>query len=204
MRLTANPFDLVGADIEVSEGSLALIVSDHEIGEWPLDEVAIDSEVDGFHMRVDGEEFVFTTKEAAAFAEAVGISKAPAGSRKKTPRSTRAVKDSPVKAKAIRAPRPARAPSRQPIRKFLRRVDISNPRTTIAFVVAIAVVGLAIVARTLLAGMLLFTGMAGVLLIGAAIVDPLIATRLPDGWPTSRLVPIALTMIVSGLLLVAF
>lgn len=199
MRLTANPFDLVGADIEVTEGSLALIVSDHEIGEWPLDEVAIDAEVDGFHMRVDGEEFVFTTTEAAAFALAVGISKPPAAPPKKSARSARAVKAPPTP-----ATRPARARRTRRIRSLLGKVNIANPQGKIALAAAILVVALAIVARPVLAGLLLFIGMAGVLLIGAATVDPLLATRLPEGWPPSRLVVVALTVIVSGLLLVAF
>jgi hypothetical protein len=68
----------------------------------------------------------------------------------------------------------------------------------------ILVIALAIVARPVLAAILLFIGMAAVLLIGAAAVDPLVASRLPEGWSPSRLVILALTVIVSGLLLVAF
>jgi hypothetical protein len=83
-------------------------------------------------------------------------------------------------------------------------VDITNPQGKIGVAAAVLVVVLAIVARPILAGILLFIGMAGVLLIGAASVDPLLATRIPEGWPTSRLVLVALTVIVSGLLLVAF
>jgi hypothetical protein len=236
MRLSANPFDLVGADIEVSEGNLALIVSDHEIGEWPLEKVVIDAEVDGFHMTVDGEEFVFTTTEADAFAAAVGISRF--GSRhKKSGRSLKAAKApkaqaSLVEALATSSPTPrtwsakppakgsmptsppvarsttARKPSRtgafQKLKSLVGRIDISNPQGKIGVASAIVAVVLAFVARPILAGILLFIGMAGVLLIGAASVDPLLATRLPEGWPTSRLVLVALTVIVSGLLLVAF
>ena len=247
MRLSANPFDLVGADIEVSEGNLALIVSDHEIGEWPLEKVAIDAAVDGFHMTVDGEQFVFTTTEADAFAAAVGISRS--GSRhKKSGRSHRTVKvpkaraplahaslvqaletssisttassvpDPPTKlastrsvpaalptlgstAKPEKSPRP---PAFQRIRSLLGRIDISNPQGKIGLASALVAVVLAFVARPILAGILLFIGMAGVLLIGAASVDPLLATRLPEGWPVRRLVVVAMAVIVSGLLLVAF
>lgn len=239
MRLSANPFDLVGAGIEVSEGNLALIVSDHEIGEWPLEKVVIDAEVDGFHMTVDGEEFVFTTTEADAFAAAVGISRF--GSRhKKSGRSLKAVKapkahaslvealstsssstrtpaaprvsiknsstSSPLvsstpKAKSTKRSRPG---ALQRVRSLVGRIDVSNPQGKIGVASAIVAVVLAFVARPILAGILLFIGMAGVLLIGAASVDPLLATRLPEGWPTSRLVLVALTVIVSGLLLVAF
>jgi hypothetical protein len=237
MRLSANPFDLVGADIEVSEGNLALIVSDHEIGEWPLEKVAIDAEVDGFHMTVDGEEFVFTTTEADAFAAAVGISKFGARNKKRG-RSLKAVKapkahaslvqalatspppartwaakspsngsvstSSPVTPSTTRKTRPSRPGALQRIRSLAGRIDLSNPQGKIAVASAIVAVILAFVARPILAGILLFIGMAGVLLIGAASVDPLLATRLPEGWPTSRLVLVALTVIVSGLLLVAF
>jgi hypothetical protein len=227
MRLSANPFDLVGADIEVSEGNLALIVSDHEIGEWPLDKVAIDAEVDGFHMKVDGEEFVFTTSEGDAFAAAVGISKF--GTRhKKSGRSTKvkapksqasvvqalATATSPPKSYTSSRTPSIKSPSRtskrsrpgagQRLKSAIGRVDITNPQGKIGAAAAVLVVVLAIVARPILAGILLFIGMAGVLLIGAASVDPLLATRIPEGWPTSRLVIIALTVIVSGLLLVAF
>ena len=111
MRLSANPFDLVGADIEVSEGNLALIVSDHEIGEWPLDKVAIDAEVDGFHMKVDGEEFVFTTKEGDAFAAAVGISRF--GARGKKPgRSARVLKAVTSQASVAQATAAATPPTK--------------------------------------------------------------------------------------------
>ncbi len=237
MRLSANPFDLVGADIEVSEGNLALIVSDHEIGEWPLEKVAIDAEVDGFHMTVDGEEFVFTTTEADAFAAAVGVPKFGARNKKRG-RSVKAVKAPKAHASLVQAlatsPPPARtwaakAPSNgsvstsspvapsttrttessrpgalRRIRSLAGRIDISNPQGKIGVASAIVALILAFVARPILAGILLFIGMAGVLLIGAASVDPLLATRLPEGWPTSRLVLVALTVIVSGLLLVAF
>jgi hypothetical protein len=247
MRLSANPFDLVGADIEVSEGNLALIVSDHEIGEWPLEKVAIDAEVDGFHMTVEGEEFVFTTTEADAFAAAVGISRF--GARhKKSGRSHKAVKapkahaslvqalatsstsngtppapqsstklartkvastrsvstGSPVVRSTTKAKEPSRPGAIRRLRSLVGRVDISNPQGKIGVASAIIAVVLAFIARPILAGILLFIGMAGVLLIGAASVDPLLATRLPEGWPTSRLALVALTVIVSGLLLVAF
>ncbi len=222
MRMSANPFDLVGADIEVTEGNLALIVSDHEIGQWPLETVSIDAEPDGFHMRVEGEEFVFTTREADAFAAAVGISRFGARTKKQV-RAARAVKsaegsghggggcgkiatesDSPLK-----SPLPARAKRARPVplrrvRSLLRKLDLSGLKGKARVAAALLVVALAIFARPVLAAILLFVGMAGVLLIGAASVDPLLATRLPEAWPARRLVPVALTVIVLGLLLVAF
>ena len=223
MRLSANPFDLVGADIEVSEGNLALIVSEHEIGQWPLETVSIDAELDGFHMRVDGEEFVFTTREADAFAAAVGVSRFGARA-KKSVRSTRAVKMLKAPAMAVQtaertspskssvpaitpSPRAPKRPRPDPfrrVRSVLRRLDLSGLKGKAGAVTAVLVVVLAIVARPLLAAIMLFFGMAGVLLIGAVSVDPLLATRLPEAWPARRLVPVALAVIALGLLLVAF
>ena len=237
MRLSANPFDLVGADIEVTEGNLALIVSDHEIGEWPLEKVVIDAEIDGFHMTVDGEEFVFTTTQSDAFAAAVGIAKFGAR-KKKSGRSVKVVKppktqappaqaltppspttrtwsakpparasvatSPPVAPSTTRTRKPSRPGALQKMKSLVGRVDISTPQGKIGVASAMVAVVLAFVARPILAGILLFIGMAGVLLIGAASVDPLLATRIPEGWPTSRLALVALTVIVSGLLLVAF
>ena len=255
MRLSANPFDLVGADIEVSGGNLALIVSDHEIGEWPLDSVSIDAEIDGFHMRVDGEEFVFSTKDADAFAAAVGVSRF--GARAKKPgRSAKAVKaikssklvqtqssesardgsdaggrsaggavdtkEAPPRRRAasppVAVPRKSRTPSAVPrkqskpslggrlqgLKSTLAEKQTSISRRLMFFAVAVVFVALAIVARPLLAGLLLFAGMAGVLLAGATAVDPILATRLPEDWPATRLAIWAGTAIATGLVLVAF
>jgi hypothetical protein len=227
MRLSANPFDLVGADIEVSAGNLALIVSDHEIGQWPLETVSIDAEPDGFHMRVDGEEFVFTTREADEFAAAVGISRFGART-KKSGKSTRTVKmlkapalavqtaekTSLSKAAAPAPTKPKRPASRAPKRKrpvpfrrvraLFRTLNLSSLKGQAGAATAVVVVVLAIVARPVLATILLFVGMAGILLIGAVWVDPVLATRLPEDWPARRLVPVALGVIAFGLLLVAF
>ena len=227
MRLSANPFDLVGADIEVSAGNLALIVSDHEIGQWPLETVSIDAELDGFHMRVDGEEFVFTTHEADAFADAVGISRF--GARAKKPvRSTRAVKMLKAPALAVqtaektapsnatssaptesrrRSPKEPKRPRPVPFRRAraqFGKLNLSSLKGKAGTAIIVLVVVLAIVARPVLASILLFVGMAGMLLIGAVWVDPVLATRLPEAWPARRLVPVALGVIALGLLLVAF
>ena len=226
MRLSANPFDLVGADIEVSAGNLALIVSDHEIGQWPLETVSIDAELDGFHMKVDGEEFVFTTPEADAFAAAVGVSRFGAPT-KRSVRSTRAVKMLKAPALAVqtaakatpsnstalekaamgRSPRVPKQPRPAPFRRLralFGKLNLSSLKGKSGTAIAVLVVVLALVARPVLASILLFVGMAGVLLIGAVWVDPVLATRLPEAWPARRLVPVALGVIALGLLLVAF
>ena len=68
-----RPSETMGAGIEVAAGSLSLIISDQPVAAWPLDRVDIEVETDGFHFIVDGEEFIFVTREASELAEAVGL-----------------------------------------------------------------------------------------------------------------------------------
>lgn len=115
LRLMGDPLDAVKADVEVVEGSLALIVSDHEVGEWPLQEVAIEEASDGFHVRVAGEEFVFTTPENVAFARAVAVETDRTKSAKRRGRkATRAHKPeaeaTPAPVKADKQAKAARRP----------------------------------------------------------------------------------------------
>ena len=254
VRLTAKPFDLIGADIDVSDGSLALIVSDQEVGEWPLNSVSINSAIDGFQVKVDGEEFIFSTREADAFAAAVGISRYGSRGRKpgKSAKAVTAIKASGLVRDPSSAPTPVRPaktpkatspphapPKRVTVETPAKRVKVERParpkgprasakpervggnfqveagrrfatkkvftaRRAMVLAVALALVALALISPTLLAAILLPIGMAGVLLAGAATVDPLLATRLPETWPVSRVVLLAVAMIAAGVMLLAF
>jgi hypothetical protein len=54
-----------------------LIKSDTEvIGRWPLAEVGIRGEDDGFHFRIEGEEAVFSSDDDVGFAMAIGLQSA--------------------------------------------------------------------------------------------------------------------------------
>jgi hypothetical protein len=197
-----DPLD-VKADIEVSDGCLALIVSNREIGEWPLDEVGIEVAFEGFLMKVEGEEFVFATSRTQEFAEAVGVG---GGKRKKTRSKTRQSRASRRAAKVVATPETpkARKPVTSAFKAWLSQVDLADPKVRV--LVGAVAVGLfmAIVARPLLAGLLLVSGMGAGVLSGAAIVDPLLASRLPTGWTNIRLVITALTSLMVGMVLIAF
>ncbi len=206
-----DPLD-VKADIEVSDGCLALIVSNHEIGEWPLDQVGIEVAFEGFLMKVDGEEFVFATSRTQEFAEAVGVGD---GQRKKTRPKTRQSRASRRATKAVAAsktpktprspktPRP-RKPATSSFKSLLSQVDLADPRVRMMVGAVAVALFMAIVARPLLAGLLLVGGMGAGVLSGAAIVDPLLASRLPTEWTNIRLVITALTSLMVGMLLIAF
>jgi hypothetical protein len=194
-----DPLD-VKADIEVSDGCLALIVSNREIGEWPLDEIGIEVAFEGFLMKVDGEEFVFATSRTQEFAEAVGVgARKRQTTRTKTPRS-RAPRRA---AKAVATPK-VRMPATRPFKSVLSQVDWADPKVRLLVGAVAIALFMAVVARPLLAGLLLIGGMGAGVLSGAAIVDPLLASRLPTGWSNVRLVITALMSLMVGMLLIAF
>jgi hypothetical protein len=213
MRLATQPSEEVLADIEVTDGSLALIVSDREVGEWPLDEIAVQVGIDGFHVRVEGEEFVFTTVETAAFARAVGVHTNPSG---KTWRNRRDTSVSRARASKARTPRIPRVRLRSTVSKAtgtrrprwvddaLARVDFSNPRTRLAAAAVLSFAIMALLAPSATAAVLVTTGIVGLVVGGAASVDPILAARLPSVWPAQRLVTMALGAVAAGLLLLAF
>jgi hypothetical protein len=144
----ANPSDVVGADIEINDGSLALIVSDREVGEWPLDDVDIEVEMDGFHMLVDGEEFVFTTTQAAAFAAAVGVVRRPEPAAQTSAKVGRVARP-PKSQKASKPKQAAKAPRAlwRRTRSVLARIDLSSSSTRIAAIAILVSVLLAVFAR---------------------------------------------------------
>lgn len=240
VRLAGNPLDLIGADIDVSGGTLALIVENQEVGEWPLHILEVESAIDGFHISVDGEKFIFSTREADAFAAALGISLFGSRARKqgRSAKAVTAIKSSglvqaqgtapvanpapPPRAPASRqapprnspaaAPRTARiAPVRKPpgpgplerVKSFLATKGVVVTRGLVGLALALALVALGVFARPLLAGVLLLVGIAGALLALTAALDPLLATRLPEKWPVSRLAIYAGAMLAAAVVLVA-
>ena len=214
----------------------------------PSNSVSIDAGIDGFHMRVDGEEFVFTTSEADAFAAAVGISEFGARTKKpvKSAKAVTAIKASglvqepspaPASARGSPAPktssrrldsakpsgtrptrptvsrgpgRPDGAPKPSAARSLAsspwhsRQVDLSSLQGMIGSPSAIAGRGPRNRCPAAAGRNLALRRDGRSALTGAATVDPLLATRLPEAWPASRLVLVALAVIVPGLLLVAF
>lgn len=243
LRLIGDPLDVVKADIEVEEGSFSLIVSDHEVGEWPLGEVAVEVAFDGFHVHVDGEEFVFTTLETDAFARAVGVedNRAKPSKNKRKVKQAQTLKNQtsknrtpkdrqpkdrgkPQQVKVVkeraaeRQSEPARAQrpvavkqarnigARLPIwlQRATAEIDFSNPLTKKVGVGLLVFLVLAIVARGLLATLLLGSGMIALVLAAGAIADPLVAARFPNDWSPMRVIRTGLVALAAGLLLIAF
>lgn len=63
----------VRVEIHLDQEELLLISPHGTLGRWPLDSVGVSARVDGFHLRVEGEELVLSTNDDARFAMALGI-----------------------------------------------------------------------------------------------------------------------------------
>lgn len=207
MRLLADPLNVVGADLEVGEGSVALIVSNHEVGEWPLEEVAVQIEPDGFHMRVDGEEFIFMTHARSQLADALGVgirTKAPNGKPVKASKPVKPVKESKSRRKdraEARAAKPRQSKPAKPRRQARWQLKWRDRRVQLLAGLLVAVVALGVVAPGLLTALLLFVGISGVVIAGAAILDPLLAARLPEVMTPTKWAVIGLGATASGMIL---
>jgi hypothetical protein len=63
----------VRVEIHLDAEELSLMSPHGTLGRWPLDQVGVSARVDGFHLRVEGEELVLSTSDDARFAMALGI-----------------------------------------------------------------------------------------------------------------------------------
>lgn len=218
LRLADRPTETIGAGIEVAAGSMSLIISDQAIAAWPLDRLDIEVETDGFHFVVDGEEFVFVTRDASGFAEAVGIldrERQDSRSLTTTLRRTepRRVHEAPIRDESRENSNqnglglenfgltPARRQTRsRSFRSQLPAIDYRSRMTQLGIAVLVLAALLAIFARPLLAFALMGSGSLGLLLGTGAMLDPIVATRLPADITAGKSVLISVVLLLSGML----
>lgn len=63
--------------IDLRDDRMGISAGDVEIGDWSRDEVRINADVDGIHVRAEGEELVLDLTEDAEFAVEFGLRQAP-------------------------------------------------------------------------------------------------------------------------------
>ncbi|HEY7563811.1 MAG TPA: hypothetical protein VIA81_02705 [Acidimicrobiia bacterium] len=63
----------IRVEIHLDEEELRLVSGYGELGRWPIDEVGVAANLDGFHLRIQGEELIVSTSDDARFALALGI-----------------------------------------------------------------------------------------------------------------------------------
>ncbi len=59
--------------VDLEDEQVLLKTGTTVLGRWPLEDIGVRADDDGFHLRIEGEEAVFTTDEDVAFALAVGL-----------------------------------------------------------------------------------------------------------------------------------
>ena len=69
--------------IDLRDDRMGITSGEIEIGDWSRDEVRINADVDGIHVRAEGEEVVLDLARDAEFAIEVGLRQAPPLLRRK-------------------------------------------------------------------------------------------------------------------------
>jgi hypothetical protein len=63
----------IRVEIHLDDEELRLVSGHGELGRWPISEVGVAAKLDGFHLRIEGEELIVSTNDDARFALALGI-----------------------------------------------------------------------------------------------------------------------------------
>lgn len=69
--------------VDLRDDRMGITSGDVEIGDWSRDELRINADVDGIHIRAEGEEVVLDLSRDAEFAVEVGLRQAPPLLRRK-------------------------------------------------------------------------------------------------------------------------
>lgn len=131
----------IRVEIHLDDEELRLVSRYGELGRWPLSDVGIAAQLDGFHLRIEGEELVISTNDDARFALALGIRSS------NSPRLNRLLahaRDAGVDVGGVLAPPPPALAATEPV--------ISAPIQESATPIAMGVLGAA--ALQFLAGLI--------------------------------------------------
>ena len=73
VRIAGDVAPGIHVEIHLDREELSLVSAIGPLGTWPLGVVGVSARVDGFHLRVEGEELVLSTNDDARFAMALGL-----------------------------------------------------------------------------------------------------------------------------------
>jgi hypothetical protein len=76
LRMAHDASEGVRVVIDLDQEQILIKSRTDVIGRWPVAEVGIRGEDDGFHFRIEGEEVVFSSDDDVGFAIAVGLQSA--------------------------------------------------------------------------------------------------------------------------------
>lgn len=73
VRMAGEADTSIRVEIHLDDETMRLVSPYGELGRWPLSGLGISARLDGFHIKVEGEELVLSTNDDARFAIAVGL-----------------------------------------------------------------------------------------------------------------------------------
>jgi len=73
VRMMGEADSAIRVEIHLEDEELRLVSAHGELGRWPLSDIGVAAKLDGFHLRIEGEELVISTNDDARFAIALGI-----------------------------------------------------------------------------------------------------------------------------------
>jgi hypothetical protein len=73
VRILGEAESAIRVEIHLEDEELRLVSTHGELGRWPLADIGVAAKLDGFHLRIEGEELVVSTNDDARFAIALGI-----------------------------------------------------------------------------------------------------------------------------------
>lgn len=76
LRMTHVPGSGLRVVVDLDSEQVLIKTDTGVLGRWPIAEVGVRGEDDGFHLRIEGEEVVFETEADVAFANAIGLQSA--------------------------------------------------------------------------------------------------------------------------------
>ena len=73
VRMVGEAESAIRVEIHLEDEELRLSSGHGELGRWPLSDIGVAAKLDGFHLRIEGEELILSTNDDARFALALGI-----------------------------------------------------------------------------------------------------------------------------------
>lgn len=73
VRILGEAESAIHVEIHLEDEELRLVSGHGELGRWSLSDIGVAAKLDGFHLRIEGEELIISTNDDARFALALGI-----------------------------------------------------------------------------------------------------------------------------------
>ena len=73
VRMAGEAQSTIHVELHLEDEELRIVSQQGELGRWPLSDIGVAAKLDGFHLRIEGEELIIATSDDAQFALALGI-----------------------------------------------------------------------------------------------------------------------------------